>query len=173
LPVSVVQVPRDQEQRSALLDAQIHQVLTGATGRPADLLHRGALVGGQPAQGAVEVQIGGVDELHGALLSGQRRKRPAAATRAGWHAAARISALSAMRGPGRLKNTLPSTAKVRPSRVARSPRSVAAPKLPSSSSRVRCTSKPQGIPTTTSGSSCTICYESPVRKCPRSSSRNG
>jgi hypothetical protein len=61
-PLPVVEVPREQQHARVLVQAQLHQVLERAPGGSAHLGHGGALVAGKAAQGAVQVQIGRVDE---------------------------------------------------------------------------------------------------------------
>ena len=63
LPVAVVDVAGDQDEGDLLVDRQPDQVLQRPPGRPADLRRRAPLVPVEPAQGAVEVDVGGVEEL--------------------------------------------------------------------------------------------------------------
>jgi hypothetical protein len=65
-PGAVVEVAGDDEEIDRQLDRLVHEVGEGVPRGVAQRLHRGVLVGGQPAQRTVEVDVGGVDESHGA-----------------------------------------------------------------------------------------------------------
>ena len=63
VPVAVVEVADDQDERDLLLDRQPDEVLQRPPGRPPALLDRRPLVAVEPPLRAVEVDVGGVEEL--------------------------------------------------------------------------------------------------------------
>ena len=75
LPVAVVDVAGDEDEGDLLRDRQADQVLERPTGRPADLLDGAPLIPVEPPQGAVEVDVGGVEELEHRIGARPRRGR--------------------------------------------------------------------------------------------------
>src|ERR1035437_6315233 len=63
-PVAVKDIPGHDHQVDFLLDGGIDEILYGPPSGAPNLRNRRALVGGQPAEGAVDMKIGGVEELH-------------------------------------------------------------------------------------------------------------
>ena len=61
-PVDVVQVAREEHQAHLLRDRQIHEGSKRFPGCPSDPVHRGPLVSFEPAQGAIEVNVGRVQD---------------------------------------------------------------------------------------------------------------
>jgi hypothetical protein len=70
LPVAIEDVAGQHDQVDAPLDGGRHQPQEGLPGRAAQPLQRSARVLVQALQGAVDVQVGGVDELHGIGMAG-------------------------------------------------------------------------------------------------------
>src|SRR5690606_20706231 len=77
-PVAVVDVARQQEGADVFLEAGVDERLEGAAGRAPELVDGGTLVALEAAQGAVEVQVGRVDELHDEVLEASSRGKPEA-----------------------------------------------------------------------------------------------
>src|SRR4051812_30965846 len=67
-PVAVVDVARDEEECGLLFEAEGDEVLEGAAGGAADLRDGRAVVAIEAREGAVDVEVGGEDQLHGAAL---------------------------------------------------------------------------------------------------------
>jgi hypothetical protein len=64
LPVAVVDIARDHHEIDLLVDGMGDERLKSVAGGGAQTLGWRVRVGGKPPQGAVEMEVGGVDELH-------------------------------------------------------------------------------------------------------------
>jgi hypothetical protein len=62
LPRAVVEVTGDQHQARLLVDGEAHHALEGAAGSATERLTRAPLVRLQPDEGAIEVDVGGVND---------------------------------------------------------------------------------------------------------------
>jgi hypothetical protein len=100
LPVAIEDIASQHDQVDAPFDGGRHQPQECLPGRAAQPLQRSARVLVQALQGAVDVQVGGVDELHGI---GIRARRPQCATRRPLPRA-RLGARRAL-GSSRVENT--------------------------------------------------------------------
>jgi hypothetical protein len=68
-PASIEDVARQEQECSFLFEAEIDEVLEGASRRAAHRRKRCSLVANQSAHRAVDVEVGGVNELHAAGLA--------------------------------------------------------------------------------------------------------
>jgi hypothetical protein len=57
--------PASTNEGDLVVDCGFDEVLGGSTRGPANLLSGSALIGGEATEGAIDVQIGGVQDLHG------------------------------------------------------------------------------------------------------------
>ena len=69
LPIAVIEVAGEQHEVHGFVDGQVDEIIKRAPGRAADLGDRRAFVALQAQQGAVEVDVGGVEEFHEAGIS--------------------------------------------------------------------------------------------------------
>ena len=69
LPVGVVEIAGNDDERDLFLDGPVDQRRECGARRRAQQLDRCILVSGEPGQGAVDVNVGGVDELQSQDLS--------------------------------------------------------------------------------------------------------
>jgi hypothetical protein len=63
-PVAIVEIAGDDHEIHGLLQGQIHQPTEGIPGDGAQPVRGSVRISGQPREGAVQVDIGGVDEFH-------------------------------------------------------------------------------------------------------------
>jgi hypothetical protein len=63
-PVTVVDIAREEDKCHALFDGQVHERSQRLTRSAPQAFHRSARIGVQPAERAVDMQVGGMDELH-------------------------------------------------------------------------------------------------------------